>query len=394
MPLRQDTTEVINASKPKKKRRVWLGILITFLAIILVATGGLYFYIRSLGIVFVDTKTNTKSDGVANLYADTDSDDEEKKETYGVITAMQSNAGLSDSLKSWYQNGGDRMASRNILNLLIVGIDASGGEAMTGNSDVMMLCSVDKKNKTITLCSFLRDSYIYYEVDGSGRYNKMNAAYAEGGAKSLIDAVEYNYKIDIDYFAAVDFEAFEHVVDAIGGITLTVTEEEAQAIENYAHITGVPYGENVNLTGQQALLFARMRKIYTTGDVQRTDNQRRVINAIISKAAANLSVANLSSVISTLAPYIYTDCPATKLMYYGTQAILGQWYNYERRSMEAPQETARTEPYDGDSWWVWIVDYPYAAQYVQTQVYGETNIVIPEGYQSAIDIYQYYGGLN
>ena len=73
--------------------------------------------------------------------------------------------------------------------------------------------------------------------------------------------------------------------------------------------------------------------------------------------------------------------------------VLGQWYNFTIRSMAAPPESARAEPFDGKNWWVWIVDYPFAAQFVQRELYGETNIVIPDGTESAIDIYQANGGL-
>lgn len=389
MSLRADVTEVVPASKPKRKHHVWLIIIIVLLAIILAAGIGLYVFVRTLGITFVDIEDANKGGG-SDIYAGLD--EEHYEEYHGIITAMQGNAGLSDLLRGWYQNKGDLMSSRNILNILIIGIDATGNEPMVGNSDAMMLASINKEKKTITLCSFLRDSYTYFEVDGAGRFSKLNAAYAEGGAKALIDAIENNYKLKIDYFAAVDFDAFIDVIDAIGGINLTVTQMEAEAIMDYAKITGVPYGENVHLTGEQALYFARMRKIYTTGDIQRTENQRRVINAVIQKAKANLSLTNLTKVVKTLAPHVYTNCSATRLITLGGNAVLGQWYNYQVRSMVAPPESARAEPLDGENWWVWIVDYPFAAQYVQKEIFGETNIVIPDGTESAIDIYEANGG--
>ena len=188
-----------------------------------------------------------------------------------------------------------------------------------------------------------------------------------------MNAIEYNYKIDVDYFVAVDFEAFEKVIDAIGGVNLDVTQKEAQAMEDYANISGVPYGENVLLNGEQALLFSRMRKIYVTGDVQRAENQRKVINAIIKKSRT-LGLSDLNNVVQTLGEYVYTDCPMTKIISLGTNAILGKWYNFQVYSMEAPPLSAREE-YNGSSW-MWMVDYPYSAQYVQKQIFGESNIVI------------------
>ena len=367
-----------SAEKPEKKKKgtlkkVILSIVIILLVIILALIGGIMIYMNSIGINHIDStddNSGTKDDSV--LYEDLA--EKEKEEYYDMITAIRDNSDISTTLYNWYTNDGDHMASNNVLNILIVGIDASGGVPMQGNSDVMMLASVDKKNGRITLCSFLRDSYTYFEdSDGSGYYSKLNAAYAYGGADCLMNAIEYNYKIDVDYFVAVDFEAFEKVIDAIGGVNLDVTQKEAQAMEDYANISGVPYGENVLLNGEQALLFSRMRKIYVTGDVQRAENQRKVINAIIKKSRT-LGLSDLNNVVQTLGEYVYTDCPMTKIISLGTNAILGKWYNFQVYSMEAPPLSAREE-YNGSSW-MWMVDYPYSAQYVQKQIFGESNIVI------------------
>lgn len=377
MERRRDVSEVIEIPQKKKNivlKRILISVLVIFMVLIFASVVGVMFYMNSIGINYIDTQDSIQNDNTDDKVLFEDIADEEKDEYYDMMTAIRDDSDLSSQLYSWYTNGGDHMASNNVLNILIVGIDASGGVPMEGNSDVMMLASVDKKGGKITLCSFLRDSYTYFETSsGNGYYSKLNAAYANGGADCLINAIEYNYKIDIDYFVAVDFEAFEKVIDAIGGINLDVTEKEARAMEDYANITGVPYGENVLLSGEHALLFARMRKIYITGDVQRSQNQRKVINAIIKKSKT-LSISDLNNVVQTLGEYIYTDCPATKIVSLGTSAIIGKWYDFQVYSMEAPPLSARKE-YNGNSW-MWLVDYPYSAQYVQKQIYGESNIVI------------------
>ena len=349
-------------------------VLLILLAFIFIGIVGVLIYINSIGINYVDTEDSSVGDNQNDAVLFEDLAEEEIEEYYDIITTIRDNSDISATLRNWYTNGGDHMSSTNVINILIVGIDASGGVPMQGNSDVMMLASINKKEQKITLCSFLRDSYTYFETSsGNGYYSKLNAAYANGGADCLVRAIENNYKIDIDYFVAVDFEAFVNVIDAIGGINLNLTEQEARAMENYAGISGIPYGENTLLNGEQALLYSRMRKIYTTGDVHRTENQRKVINAIIKKSRT-LSIGDLNTVVQTLGQYVYTDCPSTKIISMGTNAILGKWYNFQVYSMEAPPESARKD-YKGSSW-MWIVDYPYSAQYVQKQIYGETNIVI------------------
>lgn len=377
MNRRKDVSEVIEI--PLKKRtlawkKVLISVLIIILALVFIAVVGIMIYVNSIGINYVSPDDNNNYEAEVNddiLYGDLS--DEEAQEYHSMITSVRNDSSISSQLYSWYTNGGEHMSSSNVLNVLIIGVDGREG-SMQGNSDVMMLASINKKQESITLCSFLRDSYTYFETSGgSGYYSKLNAAYSYGGADCLVKAIEENYKIEIDYFVTVDFKSFEKVIDAIGGINLDVTQREAQAIENYGKISGVPYGENVHLNGEQALLFARMRYIYTTGDVQRTQNQRKVINAIIKKAKT-LSIGDLNGVVQTLGEYIYTDCSMTKMVSLGTSAIIGKWYNYTVYSMEAPPESARKE-YNGNSW-MWLVDYPYSAQYVQKQIYGESNIVI------------------
>lgn len=378
MARRRDVSEVVEIPEKKRKspvKKLIGAILLFILLIIVLGIAAVFIYMQSLGINYFDRNNNTlveENSDDAVLFDELS--DDEADEYHSMITAIRDNSDMSSTLYNWYTNGGDLMSSSSVLNVLIVGIDASSGTPMQGNSDVMMLASINRKTQSITLCSFLRDSYTYFETtSGNGYYSKLNAAYAYGGAGCLVNAIEQNYKIKIDYFVAVDFEAFEKVVDAIGGVNVDVTAEEAQAMEEYANITGVPNGGNVHLNGQQALLYCRMRKIYATGDVHRTENQRKVINAIIKKTRT-LGLSDLNNVAQTLGEYVYTDCPATKIISLGTNALLGQWYNYQVYSMESPPESAR-EAYNGSTW-MWIVDYPYSAQYVQKQIYGETNIVI------------------
>ncbi len=377
MGKRNINNEVVDIPQKKKKsaKKVIIAVIAVILVLAIGVVGAVYIYINSLGInyhteddIIPDDELETSDD---ILYDDIE--EEDVSEYYEIISTVRGDNSLSSTLYNWYHSGGDIMSSKNVLNILIIGVDSRSGK-IQGNSDVMMLASVNKEKQSITLCSFLRDSYTYFESSsGKGYYSKLNAAFSYGGADCLVKAIENNYKIAIDYFVAVDFSAFQKVIDEIGGVTLDVTQAEAKAMENYGNISGIPYGDDVLLNGEQALLFARMRKIYASGDVKRTENQREVINAIIKKTK-DLSIADLNDVVQTLGEYVYTDCSASKIISLGTNAILGQWYNYQVYSMESPPESAR-QAHNGNSW-MWIVDYPYSAQYVQKQIYGQTNIVI------------------
>ena len=203
----------------------------------------------------------------------------------------------------------DSLASeRHVRNILLIGCDnANGG---TSRSDSMMICSVNKQTGRITVVSILRDTHL--DVPGY-RESKVNAAYSWGGANLLVQTIEQNFGIKIDDYAAVNFEMFTALVDGLGGIEVDVTEDEADYINN-RHRYGkeqkpetVPSGENVHLTGYQALWYSRIRKL--DSDFNRTERQRKVIAAIVEKAKGDLNPVGIFGLVSTakdVAPYIET----------------------------------------------------------------------------------------
>lgn len=95
-------------------------------------------------------------------------------------------------------------------------------------------------------------------------------------------------------------------------------------------------------------------------------------------------MSQVSNVISTLLKYVRTDCTTAELISLATQGLLGKWYNYEITSVTEPIESCRLD-YSGYSW-VWIVDYPAAAQDLQKTIYGTTNIKLNENRLTAIDV--------
>lgn len=205
------------------------------------------------------------------------------------------------------------VSERHVRNILLIGADKERGGA--SRSDSIMIASINKKTGRITVVSILRDTHV--DVPGN-RESKINAAYAWGGANLLIQTIEQNFGIKIDDYATVDFEMFTALIDGLGGIDIEVTENEADYINN-RHSYGneekpetVPSGENVHLTGYQALWYSRIRKL--DSDFNRTQRQRKVIAAIVEKAKDKLNpigVFNLISTAKEVAPYVETTLSAT-----------------------------------------------------------------------------------
>lgn len=302
-------------------------------------------------------------------------------------------ASLDDLLKKWYQLDGSIMDQDYIINVLLIGIDGKGGVKRGGNSDSLILVSINKKTEKITLCSFMRDSRTYFEVNGRSRVAKINATYSAGGAQATVETLEKNYKIDIDYYVAVDFTSFPKVIDALGGITVDMKEYEQKYINRTtSKIKKIPnYGE-VHLDGDQALVYARIRKCDADSDVSRTRRQRGVITAII-QSAKGASLAQLNATVDTMLPLLATDCTKNKILSYGAQAVTQGWMNYEIQQLTMPDEETRAEARIGGLSFI-IVDYPVAAQKVQLALYGTTNIELDYNRDSAFDFIDYSSNYN
>ncbi len=221
------------------------------------------------------------------------------------------------------------------INVLLVGVDAREGETES-RSDTMILVTLDHKNQQIKLTSFLRDSYV--EIAGKGRKAKLNAAFFQGGIQTLTDTLELNFKVDIDYYAMVDFEIFTTIVDEIGGINVDVTAKESRYSkwsDNGEKLVPIEAGEDVHLNGEQALWYSRMRSL--DSDFMRTQRQRKVISAIVAKAKT-LSMDKLYSLAKTIIPLVKTNLDSQEILNMGTEALVKKLYSYSLVQQQIPAD--------------------------------------------------------
>ena len=219
------------------------------------------------------------------------------------------------------------------INILLVGADAREGETES-RSDTMMLVTLDHKNQQIKLTSFLRDSYV--EIAGANRKSKLNSAFFRGGIQTLTDTLELNYKVNIDYYAMVDFEIFTTIVDEIGGIEVEVTEKESRYskwAKNDGKLIPLEAGESVHLNGEEALWYSRMRSL--DSDFMRTKRQRKVISAIVAKSKT-LSMDKLYSLAKVIIPLVKTNLDPQEILNMGTEALVKKLYSYSMVQQQIP----------------------------------------------------------
>lgn len=224
----------------------------------------------------------------------------------------------NDKQENEYVSATELKSDKKVKNLLLLGVDARAGEnAEETRSDTMMLVSLDSAHHCIKMVSFLRDTWVYIPTLG---YNqRLNAACSSGGYQGVVDAIEYNFGVDIDGYAVVDFDMFKVLVDSLGGVEIEVTEAEAEEVTGHPYRYGdvkLDAGKN-NLSGEQALAYCRIRKIDT--DFVRTKRQRTVMTAILDKAKHS-NPFKLYNMVYSSAPYIETDLSKSELMSFALKA--------------------------------------------------------------------------
>ena len=362
-----------------KKKKTLLIILCILLAFFLFVGGFAIWYVNDkLNKIDYDTEQTTIAPNQEFV-------DDEMIDFAEMDDATGSS--FREILKNWATNGGQKMSDKNILNVLLIGSDASSTEegraSITdkGNTDVMMLVSINKSEKKIKLVSFMRDSYTY--MDQFDSYAKLNAACANGGAPYLVETIENDYKIEIDGYALVDFDSFRDVIDVLGGVQVNVPKYVANYLTNKKD--GVFPSGDVLLNGKQALNFCRVRYTDKDGDVSRVARQRQVVNALIDKCV-NASLSDINEVFDVILANVRTNIPKKDILSYATKAVTEGWAKYEISEFTMPTEDARRGYSSKSTAWIWVVDYPLVAQKLQMELYGDTNINLPEERKTALDV--------
>ncbi len=169
---------------------------------------------------------------------------------------------------------------KDVYNILLIGSDRRD-ESWNGNSDVMMLITVNDDTQRIIMTSFMRD--LYADIPGYG-IHKLNYAYAAGGASTLVATLEDNYDIEIDNYAAVDFDSMAEIIDLVGGVDMELSDAEVDVLNSYLDMMGqtdqsLYSGGYYHLSGYQAVAYMRIRYV-GNADYERTERQRSVLTEI------------------------------------------------------------------------------------------------------------------
>lgn len=271
-------------TKKKSKMRTFGKVMLVILLILVVLLG----IGAGVGVWYVNDKL-----GKVN-YVDISSDD---------ITVTD---GINDQLKGY-------------RTIAIFGVDSRSNELVKGTrSDCIILATINEKTKEVKLTSVYRDTYL--EITDRS-LDKVTHAYSYGGAALSMSTLNTNLDLNITEFVTVNFESVVDIVNAVGGVSINVTNEELKYINGYideiVKVTGktsphVTKAGTQTLNGTQALAYGRIR--YTAGgDYKRTERMRDVMMAVVNKAK-KMSVTKLNSLADTLLPKVYTNISSGEII--------------------------------------------------------------------------------
>lgn len=295
----------------RSKKRTVLIILCVVLSIILAALLAITIYAdHMLGLIQYQNPETTMGTLSQSEIDDFLKDNENTEVTF---TGPTMDAGDVD----WADDTDDLVGyDADIINILLVGQDRRKGESRA-RSDSMILCTINKSKKTITLTSFMRDLYV--QIPGYSD-NRINVSYFLGGTQLLNQCIEKNFGVHIDGNVEIDFSGFQKAVDILGGVDVELTSSEAAYLNRRGNwdlnnsSAGTWYlREGVNhLTGEQALAYSRIRNI-GNGDFGRTDRQKIVLNALFS-GVRNMNLNQMNELMNQILPLVSTDMTQKELL--------------------------------------------------------------------------------
>ena len=295
-----------------------------------------------------------------------------------TVDAVDYEKMLADKLA---KSAANVVSDSDVTNILLVGEDLratiDNTDQSNGNTDVIMMISINTKKETVTTTSFMRD--IYLQIPGYYA-TRINAAYSMGGIPLLEKTIQDNFSVKIDRYLKVNFYSFIDIVDTMGGLDIKISDEEAKGMrdplgEQNKYLNkkyGADYikkGGKIHMNGNQALAYARLRKVGRS-DWERTQRQRTVIDLIANKTK-ELSLTELNSLLNKVLNKISTDLTDAEIAYYLLHA--SSYLNYERGQIQIPAEgTYSNETIRGSS--VLCPDFTSNIRTLQQKIYGYSKI--------------------
>ncbi|MBM7551704.1 LCP family protein [Thalassobacillus pellis] len=201
--------------------------------------------------------------------------------------------------------------SNDPVSFLLLGVEDYATSGANGRADTIMVATFNQTKETMKLVSIPRDTLV--TIAGKGTEDKINHSYAFGGAKMTIETVEQFLDIPIDYYATINFEGFENIVDIAGGIPVEVPFDFTEKNADDSEILHYYEGPMV-LNGEEALGYARMRKQDPRGDLGRADRQKQVLKSLIDELTKPSSVMKVDELTEEVGKNVTTNLKISEML--------------------------------------------------------------------------------
>lgn len=387
--------------KKRKKSKGKIALIILLVVVLLIAAIGIgaYIYMNSMMDLMTKPTENThptlsqeEIDAILNPQANkpTQSTETQESTQTTVETTPEDTWPVIE-------------ADENLTHIMLVGQAARAGEEYK-LADTMILCTINRETKTLTMTSFMRDLFVtipayWGHTQGGNRINNvyhLGYYYGGDGMEMLELCIEQNFGIQVDHTVEVNFEVFNKVIDIMGGVTVDLTQAEYDYIVNDASGNVIYMNRNKNklvseygeeafnnliaeyeamddglsvgectLNGSQALIYARMRKI--DSDFERTRRQRAVITSLID-SCRNLGIMDVHAMFQEVLPLIKTNMTNEEIWNYAFEFI-PMLKDLQIKSINIPQDV---------TWWSENIGTEEAPAYVLKCNMWEANKFLRE----------------
>lgn len=242
------------------------------------------------------------------------------------------------NVKNKRGSGKVKLDGKKPFSILLLGTDTGElGRTYKGRTDTMIYVTVNPKTKQTNMLSLARDSRV--NISGKNTIAKINAAYAYGGVPMAINTVQDFLDVPVDHYALVNMKGVEEMVDSVGGVSV---DNDLDFTFGGVHF---PVGK-VQLDGEKALKYSRMRHEDPQGDFGRQLRQQAIIKAVIQKSMSLDTVTHYNDFLEALGDNVRTDLKVKDVL-----AIRNN-YGKSMKKIKSAQLRGHGEMIDGQSFQV------------------------------------------
>lgn len=225
---------------------------------------------------------------------------------YAAVSFQTAKEKSEANVSSKNQNfTGDEQTSDKELTVMVVGNDSRDDDEDQGRSDTLMVAHYDGKTKQPKLISIMRDSYVTFPDGGQ---DKINAAYAYGGAQMTKDVLKTNFDLPINYYVVIDFKEFSDIIDELYPKGVMIDSEKDINLDGVDILKG-----KQTLHGNSLLQYARFR-MDEEGDFGRIRRQQQVMDALVEQSKDLIPIWELPQVAGKMVGKIDTNVPTSLLI--------------------------------------------------------------------------------